>query len=165
MAFSRLEDGTLNSRGFSNPWNTSRFNYRTVCKIAIKREQRQACLGYAEREQFGRSQNGDFQYRWAFKPSETLPFRIFTDAIFIFPFVPTDLSPRLFAFGFASCQTPFLCVSYLTLGGFDCALCLMFSFWFAFRCFANGQWLTANGCCFVVWNSATKIHLYFDITK
>ena len=29
-------------------------------KIAIKRAQSQACLGYAEREQFGRSQNGDF---------------------------------------------------------------------------------------------------------
>ena len=27
-----------------------------------------------------------------------------------------------------------------------CALCLMFSFWFVFCCFANGQWLTANGC-------------------
>ena len=27
-----------------------------VCKIAIEREQSQACLGYAEREQFGRSQ-------------------------------------------------------------------------------------------------------------
>ena len=24
--------------------------------------------------------------------------------------------------------------------------CLMFCFWFVFRCFANGQWLTANGC-------------------
>ena len=32
LAFSRLEDGKLNSRGFSNPWNTSWFNYRTVCK-------------------------------------------------------------------------------------------------------------------------------------
>ena len=32
LAFSRLEDGKLNSRGFLNPWNTSRFNYRTVCK-------------------------------------------------------------------------------------------------------------------------------------
>ena len=28
----RLKDGKLNSRGFSNPWNTSRFNYRTVWK-------------------------------------------------------------------------------------------------------------------------------------
>jgi hypothetical protein len=25
LAVSRLEDGELNSRGFSNPWNTSRF--------------------------------------------------------------------------------------------------------------------------------------------
>ena len=31
----------------------------TVWKIAIKREQSQACLGYAEREQFRQSQNGD----------------------------------------------------------------------------------------------------------
>ena len=29
-----------------------------ILKFAIKREQSQACLGYAEREQFGRSQNG-----------------------------------------------------------------------------------------------------------
>ena len=57
LAISRLEDGKLNSRGFSNPWTTSRFNYRTVCK------------------------DGGFQYRWAFKPSDTLPFRVFTDAI------------------------------------------------------------------------------------
>ena len=32
LAISRLEDGKLNSRGFSNPWKASRFNYRTVCK-------------------------------------------------------------------------------------------------------------------------------------
>ena len=37
----------------------------------------------------------------------------------------------------------------------------MFSYWFVFRCFANGQWLTANGCCFVVRNNAAKIMLYF----
>ena len=30
LAISRLEDGKLNSRGFSNPWKASRFNYRTV---------------------------------------------------------------------------------------------------------------------------------------
>ena len=48
-------------------------------KIAIKREQSQARLGYAEREQFGRSQNGDFQYRGTFKSSDTLPFRVFAD--------------------------------------------------------------------------------------
>ena len=32
LAFGRLEDGELNSRGFSNPWKSGRFNYRTVCK-------------------------------------------------------------------------------------------------------------------------------------
>ena len=32
LAICRLEDGKLNSRGFSNPWSTSWFNYRTVCK-------------------------------------------------------------------------------------------------------------------------------------
>ena len=32
LAICRLEDGELNSRGFSNPWKTSRFNYRAVCK-------------------------------------------------------------------------------------------------------------------------------------
>ena len=41
-----------------------------VCKIAIKREQSQACLGYAEREQFGRSQNGKLNSRGFFKPVE-----------------------------------------------------------------------------------------------
>ena len=30
--FGRSQNGKLNIRGFSNPWNTSRFNYRTVCK-------------------------------------------------------------------------------------------------------------------------------------
>ena len=57
LAVSRLEDEELNSRGFSNPWNTSWFNYRTVCK------------------------DGGFQYRGTFKSSGTLPFRVFTDAI------------------------------------------------------------------------------------
>ena len=32
LLISRLEDEELNSRGFSNPWKASRFNYRTVCK-------------------------------------------------------------------------------------------------------------------------------------
>ena len=49
LAISRLEDGELNSRGFSNPWKTSRFNYRTVCK------------------------DGGFQYRGTFKSPDTLP--------------------------------------------------------------------------------------------
>ena len=32
LAISRLEDGKLNSRGFSNPWNTSRIIHKAVCK-------------------------------------------------------------------------------------------------------------------------------------
>ena len=35
LAISRLEDGKLNSRGFSNPWKASRFNYRAVWKTGI----------------------------------------------------------------------------------------------------------------------------------
>ena len=35
LAVGRLKDGELNSRGFSNPWNTSRFNYRIVWKTGI----------------------------------------------------------------------------------------------------------------------------------
>ena len=55
---------------------------------------------------------------------ETLPFRVFTDAFFYSSFYFHGFkNPRLFAFGFASCQTPCLCVSYLTenpphFGGF-----------------------------------------------
>ena len=52
-----------------------------MLKFAVKREQSQACLNYAEREQIGRSQNGGFQYRGTFKSSATLPIRVFTDAI------------------------------------------------------------------------------------
>ena len=37
-------------------------------KIAIKREQSQACLGYAKREQFGRSQNGNLNSRGFLNP-------------------------------------------------------------------------------------------------
>ena len=32
LAIGRLKDGKLNSRGFSNPWSTSRFMHKTVCK-------------------------------------------------------------------------------------------------------------------------------------
>ncbi|MBR4855071.1 MAG: hypothetical protein IKU94_00395, partial [Bacteroidaceae bacterium] len=43
-------------------------------KIAIKREQSQACLGYAEREQFGRSQNGKLNSRGFSNPWKTSRF-------------------------------------------------------------------------------------------
>ena len=39
-----------------------------------------------------------------------------------------------------------LCVIFDGWADLISALCLMFCFWFVFRCFANGQWLTANGC-------------------
>ena len=86
----------------------------------------------------GRLEDG---WLWGFgglKSSDALPFRIF--------------------------QTPCLCVSYLTIGWIWSVHCLKYNFWFVFCCFANGQWLTANGC-FVVWNSAAKIQLYFVKTK
>ena len=35
LAVSRLKDGELNSRGFSNPWNTSRFYNYVVWKTGI----------------------------------------------------------------------------------------------------------------------------------
>ena len=37
------------------------------------------------------------EWLWGFgglKSSDTLPFRVFTDAIFILPFIPTDLKVR-----------------------------------------------------------------------
>ena len=140
-------------------------------KIAIKREQCQACLGYAEREQFGRSQNGKLNSRGFSNPWNTSRFihkavckdgGLNTDGLlsprprcrsasfrrhfYSFLFFRGFKNPRLFAFGFASCQTPCLCVSCLTLGGFD--LCIVFNVWFLV-CFALlRQWLTANGCLF-----------------
>ena len=72
--FGRSQNGKLNSRGFSNPWNTSWFNYRTVCK------------------------DGGFQYRWTFKSSATLPYRVFTDAFSTLPlYFHGFKNPRLFA--------------------------------------------------------------------
>ena len=32
LPIKRLKDGNLNSRGFSNPWNTSRFIHKAVWK-------------------------------------------------------------------------------------------------------------------------------------
>ena len=64
LAISRLEDGKLNSRGFSNPW-----------KVETPHNQ-------------GRLEDGGFQYRWTFKSSDTLPFRVFTDAFLFFPLFP-----------------------------------------------------------------------------
>ena len=57
----------------------------------------------------GRLKDGDFQYRGTFKSSDTLPFRVFTDAIFILPFIPTDLKVRgYFAFGIPSSRRFFM---------------------------------------------------------
>ena len=92
LAFGRLKDGKLNSRGFSYPWNTSRFNYRTVCK------------------------DGGFQYRGTFKSSASLPFRVFTDAISILPLASTDLKVRGYSpFGHPVFQTFSLCNVMLNL--------------------------------------------------
>ena len=136
LAFGRLEDGELNSRGFSNPWTTSRFNYRTVCK------------------------DGDFNTDGLSSPRRRCrSASLQTPFLLLFCFHGLK-SPRLFAFGFASFRRLVLYVIFDSLADLISALCLMFCFWFVFRCFANGQWLTANGC-FVVLNSATKLYLYF----
>ena len=77
------------------------------------------------------------------------------------PFVSTDLKVR----GYLPSASRLVrrLVLYVIFDGWAdliSALYLMFCFWFVIRCFANGQWLTANGC-FVVLNSATKLYLYF----
>jgi hypothetical protein len=143
LAVSRLEDGKLNSRGFSNPWKASRFNYRTVCK------------------------DGDFNTEGLSSPrtrcrsaSFQTPFSILS---FIFPRVQEPAAIRLRLRVLSDALS--LCVIFDGWADLICVLCLMFSFWFALRCFANGQWLTANGCCFVVRNNTAKIHIYFVITK
>ena len=65
------KDVKLNSRGFFKPVEDKKPSLlRGVCK------------------------DGDFQYRGTFKSSDTLPFRVFTDAIYILPFIPTDLKVR-----------------------------------------------------------------------
>ena len=121
-----------------------------VWKIAIKREQSQACLGYAEREQFGRSQNGELNSRGFSNPWKASRFNyrtvckdgdFNTDGLssprprcrsaslqtpFLLLFCSHGLkSPRLFAFGFASCQTPCFVRHIWQLGGFD--LCIVFN--------------------------------------
>ena len=62
-----------------------------------------------------RLEDGGFQYRGTFKSSATLPFRVFTDAISILPFIPTDLKVRgYFAFGIPSLQTLFSTLPFIS---------------------------------------------------
>ena len=129
----------LNSRGFSNPWNTSRFNYRTVWKtgILIPRDFQVPGRAAVPRFLFFLFVSTDLKVR-SYSPSAsrlltsskllTLGItqaslallslnRNFQTPFSIHPFCFHGLkSPRLFAFGFASCQTPCLCVSCLTVG-------------------------------------------------
>ena len=82
---------------------------------------------------------------------------------FFFSFVPTDLKVRGYSpSALRLVRRLVLYVIFDSWADLICALCLMFSFWFVFCCFANGQWLTANGCCFVVRNNTAKIRHYFD---
>ena len=118
LAFGRLEDGELNSRGFSNPWKAGRFNYRTVCK------------------------DGDFNTEVLSSPrprcrsaSSQTPF------LLLFCFHGLE-SPRLFAFGFASCQTPCFVRHIWRLGGFD--LCIVFNVLFLVCISLLRQWPMAN---------------------
>ena len=78
----------------------------SVCKIAVKREQSQACLGYAEREQFGRSQNAKLNSRGFSNPWNTSRFNYRT--VWKTEIFNTDglLSPRTRCRS-ASLQTPF----------------------------------------------------------
>ena len=88
----------------------------------------------------------------------------------------------------ASLQTAFSILSFISTGsrtrGYSpsasrlvrrLVLCVMFDSWADLICALFNvlflvcisllrQWLTANGC-FVVWNSAAKIFLYFVLTK
>ena len=102
LPIKRLEDGELNSRGFSNPWKASRFNYRTVWK------------------------DGGFQYRGTFKSSAALPFRVFTDAIFILSFISTGSRTRGYSPSASRLVRRLVFVCHIwRLGGFD--LCIVFN--------------------------------------
>ena len=133
LAVSRLEDGELNSRGFSNPWNTSQFNYRTVCK------------------------DGDFNTEGLSSPRPRCRSASLQTPFSILSFISTGSRTRGYSPSASRLSDALsLCVMLDSWADLISALCLMFCFWFVFCCFANGQWLTANGC-FVAWNSATKL--------
>ena len=66
---------------------------------------------------------------------------------FFFSFVSTDLKVRGYLPSASRLSDALsLCVIFDGWADLISALCLMFCFWFVFRCFANGQWLTANSC-------------------
>ena len=66
---------------------------------------------------------------------------------FFFSFVSTDLKVRGYLPSASRLSDALsLCVIFDGWADLISALCLMFCFWFVFRCVANGQWLTANGC-------------------
>ena len=114
LAVSRLEDGELNSRGFSNPWTTSRFYNSPSVKT------------------------GDFNTVGLLSPRPRCRFAsLQTPFLLLFCFHGLK-SPRLFAFGFASFRRLVLYVMFDGWADLISALCLMFNFWFVFRCFANG---------------------------
>ena len=131
LAISRLEDGELNSRGFSNPWNTSRFIHKAVCK------------------------DGEFNTVGLLSPrprcrsaSSQTPFPVLS-------FISTDLKVRGYSLSASRLvrRLVFVCI----FDGWADLICALFKVWFLV-CFALlRQWLTANGCCFVGWNSATEL--------
>ena len=146
------KDGNLNSRGFSNPWKTSRFIHKAVWKTGTWIPRDFQVLGHVAVPRLNR--------------------RIFDSSLYFHGFK----NPRLFAFGFPSFRR-FFCV-------LSCWTCFSISLrafscpsprtdpetssgwrWRGVCCFANGQWLTDNGCFFVVRNNTAKIRLYFVITK
>ena len=79
-----------------------------MLKIANKREQSQACLGYAKREQFGQSQNGILNTAGLSSPRTRCRSASLQTPFSILPFIPTDLKVRgYFAFGIPSFRRPF----------------------------------------------------------
>ena len=119
----RLKDGKLNSRGFSNPWKTSRFIHKAVWKTGISIPMDFQVLGHVAVPRL---------------------YRRFFLLFLLFPRVQEPAAIRLRLRVLSDALS--LCVMFDGWADLICALCLMFSYWFVFRCFANGQWLTANGC-------------------
>ena len=117
LAVGRLKDGELNSRGFSNPWNTSRFYNYVVWKTGI-------------------SIPMDFQV-----PRHVADSRLHRRHFLFIPFVSTDLKVRgyLPSASRLSDALP-LCVIFDDWADLICALCLIFSFglYFAASPMANG---------------------------
>ena len=65
-----------------------------MLKIANKREQSQACLGYAKREQFGQSQNGILNTAGLSSPRTRCRSASLQTPFSILPFISTDLKVR-----------------------------------------------------------------------